>query len=276
MKTFLTSVNASSASGPELAAEPGLLEAAERRRVAHRGVRVDRQVAGLDAAGDAQRAADVAGPDRAGQAVLACRWPCATASASSSNGSTATTGPKTSSRQTRSAGSTRQHAPSAGTRSPGPSGALAAERDVDAGRPRRTTRRGRAARALISGPISASSSAGSLDPHALHRRLEQLQEPVVDRCAATRIRERAQQSWPALSKTPYGARRRGLLEVGVGEDDVGALAAELEGDPLDLVGARRAMIRCPTSVEPVKHDLAHRGWVTNRSPDDRALARAAR
>src|SRR5687767_7292719 len=40
--------------GPELAAQPRLLESAERRRVAHRRVAVDRQVAGLDAAGDAQ------------------------------------------------------------------------------------------------------------------------------------------------------------------------------------------------------------------------------
>ena len=57
----------------------------------------------------------------------------------------------------------------------------------------------------------------------------------AERC--TRIRERAQQSCPALSKTAYGARRRGLLEVGVGEDDVGALAAELQRHPLHLVGA---------------------------------------
>ncbi len=54
---------------PQLAAEPGLLEAAERRPVAHGGVRVDRQVAGLDRPGHPQRAAQVCGPDRPGQPV---------------------------------------------------------------------------------------------------------------------------------------------------------------------------------------------------------------
>ncbi len=54
----------------ELPAEAGLLEAAERRPVAHRRVRVDAEVAGLDPARDPQRPADVAGEDRAGQAVL--------------------------------------------------------------------------------------------------------------------------------------------------------------------------------------------------------------
>src|SRR4051794_15535182 len=57
--------------GPELAAEAGLLEAAERRGVTHRRVAVDREVARLDAAGDAQGPAEVAGPDRPRQAVLA-------------------------------------------------------------------------------------------------------------------------------------------------------------------------------------------------------------
>ena len=50
---------------------------------------------------------------------------------------------------------------------------------------------------------------------------------------STRIRERAQQSWPALPKTAAGAGGRGRLEVGVGEDHVRRLAAELERHPLD-------------------------------------------
>src|SRR5215211_5603450 len=56
--------------GSQLPAQPGLLEAAERRRVAHRRVAVDRQVARLDPARDPQRGTYVAGPDRPGQAVL--------------------------------------------------------------------------------------------------------------------------------------------------------------------------------------------------------------
>src|SRR3954471_7242605 len=55
----------------EFPAQPGRLEAAERRPVPHRGVRVDREVAGVDGARDADRPADVPRPDRAGEAELA-------------------------------------------------------------------------------------------------------------------------------------------------------------------------------------------------------------
>src|SRR6266704_100862 len=51
----------------ELAAESGRLESAERRPVAHRRVRVHREVAGLDGAADPDRLADVTRPDRSGQ-----------------------------------------------------------------------------------------------------------------------------------------------------------------------------------------------------------------
>src|ERR1700751_2516753 len=54
---------------PQLAAQPGLLEAAERGPVAHGGMRVDRQIAGLDRPRHPQRAADVLRPDRPGQPV---------------------------------------------------------------------------------------------------------------------------------------------------------------------------------------------------------------
>src|SRR5712692_1966644 len=53
----------------ELAAEARLLEAAEGGRDAYRGVRVDRQDAGLERAGDAEGAAAVPRPDRAGEPV---------------------------------------------------------------------------------------------------------------------------------------------------------------------------------------------------------------
>src|SRR5439155_12701396 len=54
----------------EFAPEAGLLHAAERRPVPHRGVRVDAQRAGLDRPGHPQRPAQVAGPQRSGQPVL--------------------------------------------------------------------------------------------------------------------------------------------------------------------------------------------------------------
>jgi hypothetical protein len=52
----------------------------------------------------------------------------------------------------------------------------------------------------------------------------------------------------ALPNTPAAPRGR-RLQVGVGEDDVGGLAAELERHALDRL-RRAAAIARPTSVEP--------------------------
>src|SRR3712207_7329372 len=54
---------------PELAPDARLLHPAEGGGYADRGVRVDREHAGLYAAGDAQGAGAVAGPDRTREAV---------------------------------------------------------------------------------------------------------------------------------------------------------------------------------------------------------------
>ena len=61
------------------------------------------------------------------------------------------------------------------------------------------------------------------------------------------------------------AGRGRLRDIGVGEDHVGALPAQLEGAPLQL---RRAapMIALPTSVEPVKQILRTCGCSTKRCP----------
>ena len=87
---------------------------------------------------------------------------------------------------------------------------------------------------------------------------------------STRMRERAQQSWPALPNTASGARPPRPLEVGVGEHDVGRLAAELERHPLDRAPRRPRAIRRPTSVEPVKATLATSGCSTSRWPQTAA------
>ena len=89
------------------------------------------------------------------------------------------------------------------------------------------------------------------------------------------MRERAQQSWPALPKTASGAGRGGL-EVGVGEDDVRRLAAELERDALDRRRARQRAIPRPTSVEPVKAILATSRVLDEPLADTRARARRRR
>ena len=239
MKTFLTSVNESRASGSELAAEAGLLEPAERRRVAHRRVRVDRQVAGLDRRGRPAAPGRRRGSRSSRTGRTRCRWPAAIASASSSNGSTATTGPKTSSRQIRSCGAARQHD---GRRVP-EAGPVRAPCRGRRRRPSSSTYADTLSRcpALISGPISASSSPGAATRTPGDGGLEQLEEPVVhaalDEDPAARAAVLA-----GVVEDAVRRGRRGLLEVGVGEHDVRALAAELEGHPLHLARRRRAMM----------------------------------
>ena len=235
MKTFLISVKASSGVGAELAAEAGLLEAAERRPVAHRGVRVHRQVAGLDPAGDPDRAADVAGPDRPGQAV---RGVVGQRDRLAPRRRTASPSPpgRRSPRPGRVAGADRREHRRRDTRSQGRPARCRGTRPARL--PARSSRTCARCAAEISGPISRVLGRRVADPHALHGGLEQLHEPVVRR-RSTRIRDRAQQSCPALSKTAYGAVGRRPLDVGVGEDDVGALAAELQRQPLDLLRRSR-------------------------------------
>ena len=241
MKTFLTSVKESSASGPSSRPSPRLLEAAERGRVADGGVRVDRQVAGLDAAGDPQRPADVARSRSSRTARSRCRWRARIASASSSNGITATTGPKISSVITRSSYELgvqhRGREPVARAR---PARGRGRRRERLPGRRRR---RRRAARPRSAGPSRRSSSAGaSTRTPFTAGSSSSMNRSNTLRC--TRIRDRAQQSWPALSKTAYGAVGRRPLEVGVGEHDVRALAAQLQRHRLDLLGAAGHDPRC--------------------------------
>src|ERR1700736_4537823 len=54
---------------PEFTAEPRLLEATERRVVAHRGVRIDGQVTGFDRPDHSHRPRQVVGPDRSRQSI---------------------------------------------------------------------------------------------------------------------------------------------------------------------------------------------------------------
>ena len=218
----------------ELAAEPGLLEAAERRRVAHRRVRVDRQVAGSTprATRSARPTSRVQiEPDRPYSVSLAI----AIASASSSNGSTATTGPNTSSRQTRSCVAPREHdgrrVPVARRRPARCRGTRRRPR-----RPRRTTPRVSRWRRADQRAHLGVVVAGRLDLDAL--------APRARAARGTGRRHVRSHQDPAaraavLAGVVEDAVRRGrgrLLEVGVGEHDVRALAAELEGDPLHLVG----------------------------------------
>ena len=85
------------------------------------------------------------------------------------------------------------------------------------------------------------------------------------------MRDRAQQSWPALSKTEYGRRRGGLLEVGVLEDHVRRLASELERHALDR-SSRALHDEASDLGRPREGDLRDVRVLDEALPDDRALA----
>ena len=74
------------------------------------------------------------------------------------------------------------------------------------------------------------------------------------------------QTWPALRKRAQAAPRHGDVEVGVLEHDERVDAAELEVDPLQLLGGTCTAIRVPTAVEPVKAMQATSGSSTSASP----------
>ena len=71
---------------------------------------------------------------------------------------------------------------------------------------------------------------------------------------------------PGVVEHPVGRPGGRQLEVGVGKDDVGAVARRLRGSPVSICSAQPAMMRRPTSVEPVKHTLRTARWATKRSP----------
>ena len=189
-----------------------------------------------------------------------------TASASSSNGTTASTGPKISSRNTRESGDGVSTV--GGNHQPGPSGAV----------PRKATRASSSARkpatesrcaAETSGPIRVPSSHGS--PQAKSRTAGSSSSRNLSSTERwTSTRERAQQSWPALSRAPAGAdaaacsrsaSAKTMLEFFPPSSRVRRLTCS----------AQPAMIRRPTSVEPVNTTLRTAGWVTKRSPTTEPL-----
>ena len=126
---------------------------------------------------------------------------------------------------------------SAGSRSrrPGP-GRRAARRRTAAPRPRRargrrTPRPCRGARRWSAGRSRPcrrrARRAGSRSARATSASTK---SSWID--SSTSSRAPAEQTWPECRKTAVSAIVEGDLEVGVGEDDVGVLAAELEGDLL--------------------------------------------
>ena len=80
----------------------------------------------------------------------------------------------------------------------------------------------------------------------------------------TRMRDRAQQSWPALSKTAYGAAAAARSRS-ASANTMLALLPPSSSVTRFTCRAQPAMICWPTSVEPVKHDLARRAAMRRRT-----------
>ena len=205
MKTFLVSVKAVRRVRAELAAEAGLLEAAERRPVAHRGVRVDRQVAGLDRRGPPAAPGRRRGSRSSRTGRTSVSLASRIASASSSNG-----------QHRRRPG---RRSPRASARSAGSTGGQHGRREPEA-RARRARCRGRrparrrarrsATRVALRGARSAGPSRSSRRPGrrprtACDRGLEQLQEPVVAPSAGPGSGSGRSSPARRCRRPPYGA-----------------------------------------------------------------------
>ena len=243
-QTCLVSRYSSSPASPELAADAGLLVAAPLGLRHVRVVVVDPDRAHPQPGRDPLRPCRRPGsrPRRPGRRC--CRWRSATASSSSRNVSTVSTGPNDSSWVTdivagaavedRSAGS-RSRRPARGRRA-----GLPPQRSTAPSASPRATYASTLSRcaALVSGPVSAFSSNGPPSRIRPARSTSRVDELVVDRLLDDQ--PGAGRADLAGVQEDRGQREvEGDLEVGVGEHDVGVLAAELERDLLHRRRRRR-------------------------------------
>ena len=84
------------------------------------------------------------------------------------------------------------------------------------------------------------------------------------------MRDRAQQSWPALSKTAYGAAAAAFSRSASSKTTFADLPPSSSVTRL-IVAAAPCMIPRPTSVEPVKPIFATSGCSTRRAPTTEPL-----
>ncbi len=184
-----------------------------------------------------------------------------TASASVRNGTTTATGPKISSRTARSPGSTG-HSTVGGNQKPGPSGAAPRiATGASSGTKEPTVSRWAAE---ISGPISVASSSGS--PTRIASTCSSSASMKASSAGrSTRMRERAQQSWPALPNTA-GPAAAAAAAMSASANTMFADLPPSSSVTRLIVCAAVAAIRRPTSVEPVKATLATSGCSHRRAP----------
>ena len=112
--------------------------------------------------------------------------------------------------------------------------------------------------------MSVFLSSGSPTRSVAIRRLSRVQHLVGDGLLHQQPRARAADV-ALVEEDAVDDALDGLVERGVVEDDVGGLAAELEGDLL-VVPATDLAIARPTSVEPVNATLSTSGCATSARP----------
>ncbi len=216
--------------------EAALLHATERRFDVHARGRVDREHPGLDAPGDPQRPADVAGPDRSATARRPSRWPGRRPRPRRRRARSPTIGPNSSCRRKAQrrvgvgedgrleveAGPVRLARPHRSARLPvrphrrrvrSPRRGARPDQRARVGSPRRRCRR-----SVIDRVASAKRSTNSV----VDRPFDEHAAPGAAVLAGV-VEDRPQRRCDAG------------VEVGVGEHEVGRLAAELERDPRDVL-----------------------------------------
>ena len=221
--------------GPELAPDTRLLEASERRRHPHGAVRVDRDHARVRSRGP-RAAPGRRRPTRSSRrGRRSCRWRARSRRPRRRTGSRRRR-VRRSPRWRRGRSSTSAPAPSARTRSPGrPAPSRGSRRGASSGTYEPTVS---SWSAEISGPISVASSSGSPTTIAVTARSSAaMKSSIAPRC--DQDPRACAAVLPGVAEHRARGRRGGRVEVGVGEDDVGRLAAELERHALDRAPPRR-------------------------------------
>ena len=226
---------------------PGFLDAAERRDFGGDEAGVDADHAVLERFGRRARCGRCRGRRNTPRGRTRCRWPCAIASSSVLKRNSGATGPKVSSCVTCIVGvDVGEHG-----------------RLEELCRPARgACRRSATLRALgdrVGDVLLDLRHRVLVDQRALRRRRlsaplptfsaltfvgELRGERVVDACPARRMRLAQTQVWPVLRNLETIAPFDRRIEVGIVEHDERRIAAQLQRDLLDRVGALRASACC--------------------------------
>ena len=254
---------------------PRLLEPAERHGHVGGVERVDPDDAGAQPARQPVGEPHVATSRPPPRGRSRCRWRCATASSGSSNSSTASTGPKISSRATRmsfghAVEDRRRQVRAAGFRE----GAVARpsrRARPRAARGRRSRARSRGGRAPTSDPSRVAGSSGSAGASAsakatsrsrnasLIARWTRTREPGVAGLARRCRRSPSPPRSTAASRSGASART-----------SCGLLPPSSSWTGLRFESALAWRSRRPVSIEPVNASLSTPGWRASASPTTRA------